>query len=207
MVQAATRNEVKVSLVDILVSQGMITDTQVGLCEIAQLTSQDSIEHIILNKGYATRDAIASSLETYYDVPYMELNSYDIDPEVIKLVPERLTRRYKFLPLFKISNKLSISIVNPKNLFGIDEIRDTVGCDIETTVSTEEQIFQALDIVDQIVSSEFGDDDVEVEVEKVKELDLEKVSEAMLEKAPVVKLLNTIIQRAIREKKLLLLSF
>jgi len=38
MVQAATRNEVKVSLVDILVSQGMITDTQVGLCEIAQLS-------------------------------------------------------------------------------------------------------------------------------------------------------------------------
>ena len=213
MVQAVTRNEVKVSLVDILVSQGMITDTQVGLCEIAQLTSQDSIEHIILNKGYATRDAIASSLESYYDVPYMELNSYDIDPEVIKLVPERLTRRYKFLPLFKISNKLSISIVNPKNLFGIDEIRDTVGCDIETTVSTEEQIFQALDryygstaqlddltdIVDEIVSSEFGDTDEDVEVEKVKELDLEKVSEAMLEKAPVVKLLNTIIQRAIRE--------
>ncbi len=66
---------------------------------------------------------------------------------------------------------------------------------IETTVSTEEQIFQALDryygstaqlddlsdIVDEIVSSEFGDTDEDVEVEKVKELDLAAVSEEQLE--------------------------
>ncbi len=213
MVQKSTRNEAKISLADILVSQEIMTKDQVRQCKVEQQTSEASIEQVILSMGFATNDSIASALESYYNVPFMDLNNYVIDPEVIKPVPERLARTYKFLPLFKITNNLSISIVDPKNLFGIDEIRDKLGCDIEITVSTEDQIMQALDryygstteldnltdIVDEIVQTEFGDIDEDVEVEKVKELDLEKVSEEMLEQAPVVKLLNTILHRAIRE--------
>lgn len=213
MVQATNRKEVKVTLADILVSQGVMTKDQLTQCVAEQQTSEASFEQVILNMGFATGESIAGALESYYNVPFMDLNSYVIDPEVIKLVPERLARKYKFLPLFKITDNISISIVDPKNLFGIDDIRDKLGCDIEITVSTEDQIFQALnryygstteledltDIVDEIVQAEFGDIDEDVEVEKVKEVDLEKVSEKKLAQAPVVKLLNTILYRAIRE--------
>ncbi len=214
MAQTSAKKELKVTLADILVSQGVMTDSQVKQCVAERQKSGSSIEQVILDKEFATRKAIANALGSYYDVPYVDLENYGIDTNVLKSVSERLARKYKFLPLFKIANKLTISILNPRNLFGIDEIRDTLDCDIEITVSTEDQILQALDsyyggstdkaddlteIVDEIVLNEFGDLDEDVEVEKVKEVNLEAVSEEMLEKAPVVKLLNTIIHRAIRE--------
>ncbi len=213
MVQASVKKELKVLLADILVSRGIVTSDQIKQCEVEQQKSDSSIEQIILDKEFATRQAIANALGAYYDVPYVDLDNYDIDTRVLKSVSERLARKYKFLPLFKIANNLTIAILNPRNLFGIDEIRDMLDCDIEVTVSAEDQILKALDryygstgktedlmeIVDELVQSEFGDLDEDVEVERVKEVDLEAVSEEMLEKAPVVKLLNTIIHRAIRE--------
>ena len=213
MVQATAKKELKVTLADILVSQGIMTKDQVKQCEAEQQKSDAPIGQIILKMGFATNESIANTLESHYSVPYVDIENYVIDPEVLKLVPERLARKFKFLPLFKIINNMSIAIADPGNLFGIDEIRDKTGYNIEVMVSTEEQILQALDryygstspmedmmdIVDEIVQSEFGDLEEEVEVEKVKEVSIEAVSEEMLEMAPVVKLLNTIIHRAIRE--------
>ncbi len=213
MIQTSVKKELKITLVDILLSQGIVTNDQAKQCDAEQKKSDSSIEQIILEKEFATRKMISDAVGAYYNVPYVDLDNYDIDTKVLKLVSERLARKYKFLPLFKIVNNLTIAISNPRNLFGIDEIRDMLDCDIELTVSTEDQILQALDryygstsktndlteIVDEIVLSEFGDTGEDVEVEKVREVDLEAISEEMLDKAPVVKLLNTIIHRAIRE--------
>lgn len=213
MVQTAVKKELSVTLSDILVSKGIMTKDQVKECEAERQKSDTPIGQIILKKGFATNESIANALESHYSVPYVDIENYVIDPEVVKLVPERLARKFKFLPLFKIINNMSIAIADPRNLFGIDEIRDKTGCDIEVMVSTEEQILQSLDkyygstapvedmtdMVDEILQAEFGDLDEEVEVEKVKEVNLEAVSAEALERSPVVKLLNTILLRAIRE--------
>jgi type IV pilus assembly protein PilB len=205
------QRESKTTLADILINEGAITTDQLNKCQDEQNKSETPFEQAVLAMGFTTRETIANSLGTYYDVPYMDLDTYNIDPNVLKLVSERLARKYKFLPLFKIADNLTIAISNPRNLYGIDEIRDILNCDIGITVSTEDQILQSLDkfygstvedltgIVDDIVQNEFDDLGEDVEVEKIKEVDLEAVSEAELEKSPVVKLLNTIIHRAIRE--------
>ncbi|MDO8137325.1 MAG: ATPase, T2SS/T4P/T4SS family [Candidatus Brocadiales bacterium] len=212
MAQQTAQKESKVTLADILATRGIITKDQLKKCQAEQEKSNESFGQVILKMGLANKESIAKALESYYSVPYVDLDNYVIDMKVIKLVPERLARQYKFLPLFKITNTLTIAIADPRNLFGIDDIRDKLGYDIEVTVSTEEQITQALDrcygstggdltgLIDEIAHKEFGGiEEEEVEVEKAKEVDLEAVSEAMLEQAPVVKLLNMVLHRAIRE--------
>jgi type IV pilus assembly protein PilB len=212
MIWKEVQTESKMSLADILVSEGVITMDQLEKCQDEQKKSEAPFEQALLTMEFATRESIANALGTYYDVPYVSLDDYDIDTNVLKLVSERLARKYKFLPLFKIINNLTIAISDPRNLYGIDEIRDILDCDIGVTVSTENQILQSLDrfygstvedltdIVDEIVQKEFeGLNEDDIEVEKVKEIDLETISEEMLEKSPVVKLLNTILHRAIRE--------
>ena len=211
MIWKETQKESKTTLADILVSGGVITMDQLKKCQDEQKKSEVPFEQALLTMEFATRGSIANALGTYYDVPYVDMDNYEIDTNVLKLVSERLARKYKFLPLFKIINNLTIAISNPRNLYGIDEIRDILDCDIGVTVSTENQILQSLDrfygstvedltdIVDEIVQNEFDGLDEDIEVEKVKEIDLETVSEEMLEKSPVVKLLNTILHRAIRE--------
>jgi type IV pilus assembly protein PilB len=213
MVEAVVRKALQVNLAEILLSQGLMTKDQMTLCEIEQQKTEASTEKTILEMKFATNASIAEALEAHYNVPFMALGCYEADPEVIKEVPERLARKYKFLPLFKILDSISVSIVNPRDLYGIDEIRSKLGCNVGITVTTEDQVVTALDkyygstgtmedltdLVDEIVQSEFGSFDDELEVEKVKEVNLETVSEEMLEKSPVVKLLNTILLRAIRE--------
>ena len=211
MVLMELQRESKTTLADILVSEGVITTDQLDKCQDEQDKSEVPFEQTLITMGFATRESIANSLGAYYDVPYMDLDTYDIDPDVLKLVSERLARKYKFLPLFKIADNLTIAISNPRNLYGIDEIRDILNCDIGVTVSTEDQILQSLDkfygstvedltdIVDEIVQNEFDDLGDDVEVEKIKEVNLEAISEEELERSPVVKLLNTVIHRAIRE--------
>ncbi len=205
------QKEPSTTLADILVSEGIITTNQIKKCQDEQNKSEVPFEQTVLTMGFATKESIANSLGTYYDVPYMDLDTYDIDPNVLKLVCYSLARRYKFLPLFKITDSLTIAISNPRNLYGIDEIRDILDCNIGVTVSTESQILQSLDklygstvedltdIVDDIVQNEFDDLGEEIEVEKIKEVNLEAISEEELENSPVVKLLNTIVHRAIRE--------
>ena len=205
------QRESKTTLADILVNDGVITTDQLKKCQDEQDKSEVPFEQAALTLGLVTRESIANSLGNYYDVPYMDLDTYDIDQNVLKLVSERLARKYKFLPLFKIADNLTIVISNPRNLYGIDEIRDILNCDIGITVSTEEQILQSLNklygntvedltgIVDEIVQNEFDDLGEDVEVEKIKEVNLEAVSEEELENSPIVRLLNTIIHRAIRE--------
>ncbi len=211
MILKEVQKESKITLADILVSEGVMTADQLGKCRDVKDMSEVPFEQAVISMGFATRESIANALSAYYDVPYVDLDSYDIDTDILKIVSERLARKYKFLPLFKITNILTIAISDPRNLYGIDEIRDILDCDIGITVATENQILQSLDrfygntvedltdIVDEIVQNEFDGFDEDVEVEKVKEVNLETVSEEMLEKSPVVKLLNTIIHRAIRE--------
>ncbi|GAX61075.1 type II secretory system protein [Candidatus Scalindua japonica] len=211
MIQNEAKKESRVKLADILVSEGVITEEDLKKCLDEQKKSEVPFEQAALTTGLATRESIANALGNYYDVPYVDLDNYDIDTNILKVVSERLARKYKFLPLFKITNNLTIAISDPRNLYGIDEIRDILDCDIGVTVSSESQILQSLDkyygstvedltdVVDDIVQNEFEGFDEDVEVEKIKEVDLETVSEEALERSPIVKLLNTILHRAIRE--------
>ncbi|MEE9200641.1 MAG: ATPase, T2SS/T4P/T4SS family, partial [Candidatus Brocadiales bacterium] len=203
--------EPKITLADILVSQRVITKDQLKRCEEEQHKTNKSLEEGILKLELVNEESIARALELYYGVPYVNLEHYTVDPEAIKLVPERLARKYKFLPLFKITNAVTIAIADPKNLFGIDEIRDKLGYELEVTVSTEHQILQALDryygcvqedlstIIKDLLLNDYKGVEVEVEVEKVRELDVEDTLGEELGQAPLVKLLNMIVDRAIRE--------
>ena len=199
----------KNTLADILISQRVLTKEQFDRCQEEQQKSGDLFGHVVLKLGLATEESIAKAVESHYNVPYVDLDHYIIDPQVIKLVPERLAREYKFLPLFETRKTLTIAIADPKNLFGIDEIRDRLGYEIEVTVSTESHILQALDkhygcvqedpsaLVDNLLMDERASAEMQVDVEKVKEVDID--GEAVLERTPVVKLLNVVLHRAIRE--------
>ncbi|MFQ5863396.1 MAG: GspE/PulE family protein [Candidatus Brocadiales bacterium] len=213
MIIETGKKELRITLAEILVRKGMITKDQLKKCKEEQQKSNTSFEQVVLKTGLATQESIAKVLEFYYNVPYVDLEHYDVDPQVIKVVSERMARQYKFVPLFKIASTLTIAIADPRNLFGIDEIRDKLGYEIEVTVSSEDQILQALDryygstaedlgsVVDNIVRKELGDVEAEadVEIEKVKEVDIDDTLGSKQDQAPMVKLLNMILLRAVRE--------
>ncbi|MGB9741863.1 MAG: GspE/PulE family protein [candidate division WOR-3 bacterium] len=154
----------------------------------------------------------ASALEQKYGVPFIDLTSFKLDSEVLQLFPEEFLRNNKLIPLFRSGNTLAVAMVDPGDIYTIDEVRRMTGMEVEPMVCREIDLYQALnqyytapepaDLPDEpeVVSL----DDIpaeEGETAAAAELTLEpKKLEELASEAPVVRWVNQMIIRAVRER-------
>ena len=187
---------------DILLKAELISQEQIE--KALELQQQKSIQlgKAFIQLGYVTQDDIIKALSEQLGIPYISLSNYQIDPEVISLVPEATARENKLIPLFKIGNTLTVAMVDPLNVFAIDDISMKTELEVEPAICSEEELNQTIDNyysssttmdeVVQIIQDEVRDESVE----SLKELD----SRASEEDAPVIKLVNLIFSQAIKDK-------
>jgi type IV pilus assembly protein PilB len=136
-------------------------------------------------------------------VLYIDLKDYLIDPEITKLIPEYLAKKYKAIPLFKIGDTLTVAMANPRDIMALDEIR--MKCKIpmiEPVLSTDKAIITA---IDQYYGVAGSFDDVVKSIDRVNLPPVTEGAETRVlakaaEEAPVIKLVNLIFMRAIKEK-------
>jgi type IV pilus assembly protein PilB len=153
--------------------------------------------------GFIEEEKLADFVSQQYNVPSINLDEFEIDEAVIKLVPEDVAMKHSILPVNRAGSTLIVAIADPANIFAIDDLKFLTGYDVEVVVAAEEQIRRAIDrYYDQgnnlaDVMSDFDDEGVEV-------LDVDdKVDVAELERqtedAPVVKLANLVLTDAVRK--------
>ncbi|MBI5746745.1 MAG: type II secretion system ATPase GspE, partial [Nitrospirae bacterium] len=123
-----------------------------------------------------------------------------IDPDLLKVIPETLARRYQVMPISKRDKALTVAMVDPLNVFAIDDIRRLAGLDIHPVVSTEGDLLKAIDrFYGSKTTMEEAARDMDMEgygqtiVEQV--TDIEKIADD----TPVIKLVNTMIMQAVRD--------
>ncbi|MCS7249429.1 MAG: GspE/PulE family protein [candidate division WOR-3 bacterium] len=156
----------------------------------------------------AREDNIGFELEQKYGVPYVDLATFKIDTEVMKMFPEEFLRAHKFVPLFKSGNTLVVAMVDPSNIYSIDEIRRFSGMEVQVMVCKELDLYQVLNEYYAQVQPPDIPDEPEVETieplgegEVAAELDLTpKKLEELASEAPVVRWVNQLIIRAVRER-------
>jgi len=193
----------KKDTLELLVEKGLITKEQIDKANSEARRTGLSVEEALARLGFISEVDIANVCASTLGVPFMSLSGYLIDPEMVKLVPESLARKHKAVPLFKIGNTLTLAMVDPRNLFALDEIRMKTDLIIEPAVSTESDIKKALDecysadkSIEEVVKSI---DDAKLGLKKIGEEDLKKL-EGIAEEPAIIRLVNMIIMRAIREK-------
>jgi type IV pilus assembly protein PilB len=151
-----------------------------------------------------------SVLEQRYGVPFIDLTTFKLDSEVLQLFPEEFLRKNKLIPLFRSGNTLAVAMVDPGDIFTIDEVRRTTGMEVEPMVCREIDLYQALnqyytapepaDIPDESEITSL-DDLPEEESAAVAEQGLEpRKLEELASEAPVVRWVNQMIIRAVRER-------
>ncbi len=151
-----------------------------------------------------------SALEQRYGVPFIDLTTFKLDSEVLQLFPEEFLRKNKLIPLFRSGNTLAVAMVDPGDIFTIDEVRRTTGMEVEPMVCREIDLYQALnqyyaapepaDIPDEPEVTSI-DDLPEEESAAVAEQGLEpRKLEELASEAPVVRWVNQMIIRAVRER-------
>ena len=191
---------------EILVKNNLITKEQLTKALEEQILSggQMRIGSILIKQNAISSQNLNSFLSKQYGVPAVNLSDYDIDPSVIKVIPQEVVQKYQLIPVNRAGATLIVAVSDPSNLFAIEDIKFMTGYNVEMVVASEADIKAAIDKnYDQSASladvmGEMDFEDVEV-VGDAEDVDLNSLERAT-EDAPVVKIVNAILQDAIRKK-------
>ncbi len=194
--------KVKKSLGESLVEEGILTIEQFRQVQEEERRSGQRFRKALVKLGFMEEEDLVEFLSGRLGIPRIELTNYLIDPKVVELVPETLARKYELLPVLKIGNRLTCAMVDPWNIFAIDEIRITTGLLVEPAVATEGEIQRALEehygakgTLEEIIQS-IGE--ARLGVKEGKELGLKEL-EGIVKEPIVIKLVNLMILQALRE--------
>lgn len=138
--------EEKKSLGDFLIGLGVITADQLEKASQEQKQKRERLEQTIVRLGFVKEELIVQCLAEYFNLPYVDLDTYLIDEKVVKSIPEELARRHTLMPLFKIGGTLTVAMTSPLNLLALDEVRNKVKADVEIAISTEKKIKKAIEL-------------------------------------------------------------
>ena len=138
------RRIVNKQLGDLLIERNIISESQLAKALAAQKERGGLIGELLVELGFAKEEDIAQSLTAQYGFPYLPLSNYDINPEIISIVPGRVARQYLLIPIDKISNNLTLAMSNPLNVQAIEDVELLSGCSVQTFVSTSSDIKRAI---------------------------------------------------------------
>ena len=167
-----------------------------------------SIASILVKKGILDEKTILAVMSNTFNIPAINLSRYKIETDSALLVPEKIARQYKLIPICKLGTTLVVAMSDPLNVLAVDDIKMLTGLDIEPVLSSETDIFQALDKVftsgvrqlSDVIGEEQKDASLEfVPVSEKEEFD---ISEAVLEgeTPPIVKMVNLILIEALKKR-------
>ncbi|MBL8426152.1 MAG: Flp pilus assembly complex ATPase component TadA [Dechloromonas sp.] len=191
----------KIRLGDLLIQQGLLTEEQLKIALDEQKRTGRKLGRVFVESGYVTEAGISQALARQLRIPFIELKSFTPRAELIKLLPEAPARRFRALVLGEIPDgRLQIGMSDPTDLQAYDEITRLVRREIELAVVTESELLAMVDRVyhrgEQItglakeLTAELGDVPIEFG-------DLLGMNPGA-EDAPVVKLLQTVFEEAMR---------
>jgi type IV pilus assembly protein PilB len=193
---------------DLLVREGLIDNDQLARALQEQKGSTDKLGGILVKLNFVTEDKLIAFLSRQYGIQSITLSQLDIDPEVLKLVPEQIARKYEVLPIKRQGNQLTLAMADPTNVFALDDVGFMTNLQVVPVVASQAAIRAAVDrsydtnggIADIVSEMEGAAADVELvegDEEVSAKVDVFELKESA-DEAPVVRLINMILVDAIR---------
>jgi type IV pilus assembly protein PilB len=197
---------------EILLKENLITPDQLKQALEHQKTNGGRVGNSLVKLGFLSDDEVTAVLSRQYGVPSINLAYFEVDPSVIKLIPMETARKYQVLPLSRVGSSLTLAMVDPTNVFAMDDIKFMTGFNIEPVVASETAILDAIkkhygSVEDQERKKELEDivsfiDEGQTESVELEASDDDTMNLAQLEKAaeeaPVIKLVNYILTDAVK---------
>ncbi|WP_418792320.1 type II secretion system ATPase GspE [Phosphitispora sp. TUW77] len=182
---------------EILREDNLLTEAQLQDALEKQKETNERLGKILVNMGFVDEETVLKVLEAKLGIPVINISRRNLDPEVVKAIPEHIAQKYKVIPVEKEGDKLILAMADPLNVLAVDDVRITTGCDVELAIASENEI-------DNAIASYYGKDTIIKMVEGLPEdlgLDfneggLEQLRE-IVEDAPMVKLVNSLITQAV----------
>ena len=191
----------KVRLGDLLIDHKLISQAQLEQALSDQKKSGQKLGRVLIDGGYLTEDQMLEALSEQLKIPFVDLLHYKFNPDVIKLIPEIQSRRFRAVALSTDDSGILVGMADPTNIFAYDELSRILRKPIKLAVVREIDLLKTIDTVyrktDQIsgFAEELNDELTESDIDLGALL-----ADADVADAPVVKLLQSLFEDAIQIK-------
>lgn len=201
-----------------LLKEGLINTQQLKEALDYQRANGGRLGSTLVKLGFLSDEEITAVLSRQYGVPSVNLSLFEVDEAAVKLIPQEVAQKYMVMPLSRVGATLTLAMLDPTNVFAIDDIKFMTGLSVEPVVVSESAMTEAMEkyygspkemelysVMESIVSEAsqkmdygFGEDSGDVEVlEEEEEIDLDDLEKSSSD-APVVKLVNVILVDSLR---------
>ncbi|MFZ0333683.1 MAG: type IV-A pilus assembly ATPase PilB [Candidatus Acidiferrales bacterium] len=192
---------------EILVRDSVISQDQLKQALDYQKREGGRLGTCLVKLGIVSDEDITAVLSRQYGVPSINLKFYEVDPSVIKLIPQETAVRYQIVPLSRVGSTLTIAMTDPTNVFAMDDIKFMTGFNVEPVVASETAIVEAIgkfygavesvEELDKVMKDLAGDDAALELTQEEADMDLASLEKAA-EEAPIIKLVNLILTDAVK---------
>ncbi|MEI7733481.1 MAG: ATPase, T2SS/T4P/T4SS family [Verrucomicrobiota bacterium] len=203
-------------IADALIEDGVLTGETLQDLLQKQKTAGKKLVDLIMEKALVTEPDMVLAIGRVLNTPPVNLARVGIHPEVAELVPQDIATNHKVLPVSRLGNRLFLAMVDPLNVLALDDVKRITKLEISPMIASEKAILDKLNnlessrgtslsqITEEVskgMDAEVAEDadSLEVTKESTEQLNLDEAASVAGE-APVIKLANTILVQAIRDR-------
>lgn len=187
----------------LLVSAGKITPEQAEKALTLTREKKEKFSAVLVQMGaFPSEDELATFIGKHLKIGALRLADIELNPEVVKLIPLDIARKFKVIAVSKLSKTLLVAISDPNNIYVLDAVKFITGCNVQPAIAPEKAIDKAIETfytdssgLSEIVKSL---DDSDLEVVSVEDTQADSDLMSQIQDKPLVKLVDSIIGDAIR---------
>ena len=193
---------------ELLIKAGQITREQLKEALDKQKEEGGRLGTNLVKMGLIQEPELVEFLSKHFKVSAINLSRVEIDEAVAKIIPADVARKYTIMPVSKAGAKVTIAMLDPTNVFAMDDIKFMTGYNVEPVIASETAIRAAIEkyygsthalelkkVMEDLTDD--ATDDLEVLDDEPEEFDIDSLTDES-DEAPVVRLVNIILTDAIK---------
>jgi type IV pilus assembly protein PilB len=192
---------------EFLIKSGRISQEQLQEALAIQQDQGGRLGAVLVKLGHIQEPELVELLSRHFGVPSVDLDGVEVDETILKIIPADIARKYTILPVSKAGATVTLAMIDPTNMFAMDDVKFMTGYRVEPVVASEGQIKSAIDLhygtshaleLKKVMEEVTEDAETALEVlDEEEDLDLVTLEQES-ETAPVVKLVNIVMTDAIK---------
>ena len=190
----------KIRIGDLLVSAGYITEDQLKeALGIQKQSGGKRIGQVLIEMGYVSEEQMLMALANRLDMNVIDLGSYSIDVDTVKLIPKQMAEQYVMLPIGQENGEVILAVNDPLNLYAIEDIRQTIGMPIRPVIAQEHVLKAAIDYQYAGIKAQLAAENANANTAGVNLDELVIDTSAGADDAPIINLVNSLLDKAFQD--------
>ncbi|MBU1045157.1 MAG: Flp pilus assembly complex ATPase component TadA [Candidatus Omnitrophica bacterium] len=183
-----------------LVEQGLVSEEQIQRALEEQKKAGSRLGQTLIDLGFLSEEQMIIALARQLDLAHIDILSYNLKPDVVNLIPEKIARRYELIAIDKMGDSLTIAMSDPLNVFAIDEVSQLTRSRIDPVICSRTKLLKIFDKAYNLNLSDTAEPESIVSTDKYTRHQSEDKEVPALGGAEIIDLVNEILQLSVQAR-------